>query len=72
MDRGAWQATFHRVTKSQIFSEQLSMHTHTCTHTHAHTHTHALIICATDDKASTAIILDTIFLELVLFFLHAE
>ena len=39
-----------------------------CTHTHAHTHTHTLIICATDDKASTAIILDTIFLELVLFF----
>ena len=46
------------VIKSQIFSEQLSMHTHT----------HTLIICATDDKASTAIKLDTIFLELVFFF----
>ena len=56
MDRGAWQATFHSVTKSQILSEQLSMCTHA--HTHTHTHTHALIICATDDKASTAIKLD--------------
>ena len=29
-DRGAWQATAHGVTKSQI---QLSTHTHTHTHT---------------------------------------
>ena len=52
MDRGAWQATLHRVTKSQMWLKQLGTcthaHTHkrahTCTHTHAHTrvrtHTH--------------------------------
>ena len=52
MDRGAWRATLHRVTKSQMWLKQLGMctHTHThkrahtCTHTHAHTrvrtHTH--------------------------------
>ena len=34
MDRGAWRATVHGVSKSQI---QLSAHTHTHTHTHAHT-----------------------------------
>ena len=33
MDRGAWQTTVSRVSKSQT---QLSEHTHT--HTHAHTH----------------------------------
>ena len=33
-DRGAWQATVHGATKSQI---QLSTHAHTHTHTHAHT-----------------------------------
>ena len=31
MDRGAWRATVHGVTKSQT---QLSTHTHTHTHTH--------------------------------------
>ena len=29
MDRGAWQATVHRVTKSQIWLKPLSMHTDT-------------------------------------------
>ena len=42
MDRGAWWATVHGVTKSWT---QLSMHTrthaHTHTHTRTHTHTHA-------------------------------
>ena len=33
MDRGAWQSTFHRVTKNWT---QLSMHTHIHTHTHTH------------------------------------
>ena len=28
MDRGAWQATIHRVTKSRTRLKQLSMHTH--------------------------------------------
>ena len=28
MDKGAWQATVHRVTKSQMQLEQLSMHTY--------------------------------------------
>jgi len=31
MERGAWQATVHGVTKD---GTQLSTHTHTCTHTH--------------------------------------
>ena len=30
MDRGAWWATIHRVTKSQIWLRWLSMHTHFC------------------------------------------
>ena len=34
MDRGAWRATVHGVTKSQT---QLSTHAHTHTHTHTHT-----------------------------------
>jgi len=34
MDRGAWRATVHRVTKSQT---QLSVHVYACTHTHTHT-----------------------------------
>ena len=34
MDRGAWQATVHRIAKSQT---QLKWHS---THTHTHTHTH--------------------------------
>ena len=39
MDRGAWQATVHRVAKSQT---QLNdgVHTHTYTQIHTHTHTH--------------------------------
>ena len=35
MDRGAWQATVHRVTKSQTWLKWLS----TLAHTHAHMHT---------------------------------
>ena len=31
MDRGAWWATVHGLTKSQTRLKQLSMHTHTCT-----------------------------------------
>ena len=34
MDRGAWQATVHGVTKSQTQLKQLNTHTHTHTHTH--------------------------------------
>ena len=30
MDRGAWWATVHRVTKSWTRLKQLSMHVHTC------------------------------------------
>ena len=37
MDRGAWRATVHGVTKSQT---QLSTHAHTHTHTHTHTQTY--------------------------------
>ena len=35
MDRGAWWATVHGVTKMDITE-------HTCAHTHTHTHTHIL------------------------------
>ena len=35
MDRGAWQATVHGLTKSWT-----RLSTHTCTHTHTHTHTY--------------------------------
>ena len=37
MDRGAWWATVHEVTKSQIITERLRVHTQTHTHTHTHT-----------------------------------
>jgi len=42
MDRGAWWATVHAVTKSRTRLKQLKTHTHTHTHTHrwSHTHTH--------------------------------
>ena len=54
MDRGAWWATVHRVTKSQTQLKQLSMHacthrhtqTQTQTHTHTHTHTHTYMQCS--------------------------
>ena len=36
VDGGAWQATDHRVTKSQTRLKGVSMHTHTHTHTHTH------------------------------------
>ena len=36
MDRGAWQAIVHRVTKSQTQLKLLSARTHTCTHTHTY------------------------------------
>ena len=32
MDGGAWQATVHRIAKSQIQVKRLSMHTHTLIH----------------------------------------
>ena len=34
MDRGAWWATVHRVTKNRHYWSDLA-----CTHTHTHTHT---------------------------------
>ena len=40
MDREAWQAAVHGVTKSWI---RLSTLTHTHTHIHTHTHTHEKI-----------------------------
>ena len=39
-DRGAWQATVHRVAKRHTGHA----HTHTHTHTHIHTHTHRNLI----------------------------
>ena len=38
MDRGAWWATVHRVTKSQTRLKRLSMHA--CIHPHTQTHSH--------------------------------
>ena len=40
MDRGAWQATVHGVTKSQ---NDWVTNIFTCTHTHTHTHTYTRI-----------------------------
>ena len=40
MDRGAWWATIHGVTKSWTL---LSTHRLLCIHTHTHSHTHTLI-----------------------------
>ena len=37
MDRGAYQATVHRVAKSWTRLKQLRTHTHTHIHTHTHT-----------------------------------
>ena len=38
LDRGAWQATVHGVSKSQTQLNDLSARTHTHARTHAHTH----------------------------------
>ena len=46
MDRGAWWATVHSVTKSQTQLKQLSMHA--CTHTYTHTH---IYICNAQEKS---------------------
>ena len=40
MDKGDWQTTVHRVTKSQTQMKRLSAHTQTHTHTDTHTETH--------------------------------
>ena len=37
MNRGAWQATVHGVTESDMTE-------HTYTHTHTHTHIHLIIV----------------------------
>jgi len=42
MNRGAWWAAVHSVTKSLTGLMQLSTHTHTHTHTHTLTHTHTI------------------------------
>ena len=39
MDRGAWWATVHKVTKSQTQLKRLNTHTHTHTRTHTHNDT---------------------------------
>ena len=46
MDRGVWQATVHRVAKSQTRLKQLNTHKHTHTHTQS-THKHTLTFCIT-------------------------
>ena len=38
VERGAWRATVHRVTKSQSQLKQLNVHAHIHTHTHTHTY----------------------------------
>ena len=42
MDRGAWWATVHEVSESEV-TECMHVHAHTCTHIHTHTHTHAVL-----------------------------
>ena len=44
MDRGAWQATVHRVTKSQRWLSD-SACVLACVHVHTHTHTHTSNMC---------------------------
>ena len=39
MDRGAWQAIVHGVTRVEYDCTHTHTHTHTYMHTHAHTHT---------------------------------
>ena len=39
MDRGAWQATVHRVAKNWTWLHDSTHRTYTHTHTHTHTHT---------------------------------
>ena len=41
MDRGAWLALVHGVSKRWTWLKWLSTHTHALTHTLTHTHTHA-------------------------------
>ena len=41
MDRGAWRATVHGITKESDAMSDKSPHTHTHTHAHAHARTHA-------------------------------
>ena len=56
MDRGAWQATIHRVSKSQTRLKQLStrLHARACAraHTHTHTHTHRQYQASVSNKVS--------------------
>ena len=48
IDRGAWRATVHGVTKSQHdWVTNTHSHTHTHTHTHAHAHTEVNVGCCT-------------------------
>jgi len=46
MDRGAWWATVHGVTKRQTQLKQLSMHACTHRHTQTQTHTHTYMQCS--------------------------
>ena len=43
MDREAWWATVHRVTKESDMTERVHTHHTPHTHTHTHTHTHRLL-----------------------------
>ena len=47
MDTGAWQATVHRITKSETWLKWCSIHTHTHTHTHLYSHNITLLIVQT-------------------------
>ena len=44
MDRGAWRATVHRVTRSQIRVKRLSVLMRARAHTHTHTHTESDVV----------------------------
>ena len=51
MDRGAWWATGHGVTR--VVHNLPTKHTHTHTHTHTYTHTHALSLSVPEARAHT-------------------
>ena len=63
MDRGAWPAAVHRVTKSQtLLSDWAHTHTHTDTHTHTHTHTQASISPVTNLGLKCQTVWELVFL----------
>ena len=66
MDRGAWQATVHRVIKSQTQLKQLSARART--HTHTHTHTQGFWCSPGNKKRRPEIIFGDSYINISIFF----